>query len=211
MPTTSGPTFSALGIGSGMDDNSIIDNLVAIRSQNITLLQGQQGAYQAQISAVGDIAGKVSALKTALQNLSSKGALGVSVASSPDGFTATPSAQAQAGRYTVSVDALATAAKSRSTGLLSSSSAVTAGTLTIGIDGQNVDVNIGNGTLQDTAAAINAQASGVSASVLWNGTNAYLSVTSRSTGFTSNDQLTFSGSAAAQLGFATVNKAVTHR
>jgi flagellar hook-associated protein 2 len=208
MATTSGPTFSALGMGSGMDDNSIIDNLVAIRSQNIMLLQGQAGAYQAQISAVGNIASKVSALKTALQSLSSKGALGVSVASSPDGFTATPSAQAQAGRYTVSVDALATAAKSRSTGFLSTSSAVTAGTLTIGIDGQNVDVNVGNGTLQDAATSINAQASGVSASVLWNGTNAYLSVTSRSTGFTSNDQLSFSGSAAAQFGFATVDKAV---
>ncbi len=207
MTATTQPTFNTATQVSGLDDTSIINNLVTARSSVLSSLQFEQQGYTAQVSAVASIAGQMAALKTAAQNLASNGTLGVTASSGLDGLTATTTAQAQAGSYTVQVDTLATAAKARSAAFSSTTAAVTAGTLTLGIDGQSVDVTIPNGTLADAAAAINAQAPNVGATVLWDGTQAYLAVNSRETGYTTSPSLTFSGTAASQFGFATVTPA----
>ncbi len=180
-----GPLFQAGGLASGLDTNAIIDKLVQIESQPITDLQKRQSALNSQVSALGDIASKISALDSAAAALGSGGVLGVTATSSNTGFTATPSSSAMAGRYSVQVQQLATAAKARSQAFAAGSAPVTGGTLTLTVMGRAYDpITITDGeSLADVASAINGSGAPVSAVILSDGANSYLSLTNRDTGY----------------------------
>ena len=49
------PTLSAPGIGSGLDINSIVDQLMAVEQIPLQRLQVKAGDYLAQISAYGQL------------------------------------------------------------------------------------------------------------------------------------------------------------
>ena len=182
-------TFSAGGLASGLDSNTIIDKLVELRSGKVTQLKTKKSAYQSQVSVVADLASKLSAFKTAAAALQSGGALGVAVSSAPTGMSVKASTSAQSGRYSVQVDSLASAAKARSTAFANGGAPVTGGTLGISISGDSYSVNIPDGaSLSEVATAINGQVGKVSATVLSNGTSSYLSITNRDTGFTVGGQ-----------------------
>jgi len=199
-------TFNAGGLASGMDTNAIVDALVKVRSLTIDRLKAKQGAFTTQVSAMGDIVARMNGLKTAATGLSTSGALGLSVSGTLTGLAATPSAGAQAGRYAVEVVNLAAAAKQRSGPFTAASPALAAGNLDINVAGTVTTVAVAGGaTLADVAASINQQVTGVSASVLSDGTSSYLSITNRETGYPLTgvpaDALQLSGTAAAQFGF----------
>jgi flagellar hook-associated protein 2 len=180
------PSFNAGGLASGLDSNSIIDSLVTIQSAPLTLLRGKQNGIRTQVTLLGGLASKLSSLKTAATVLGSAGVLGVTAANNPMGATATPGPTSRAGRYAITVDALANSARARSQAFDSGFAPVTGGTLTVGYDGQSFDVAIADGaTLNDVATSINAQAPNVSAVVLFDGTKSYLSLTRLDTGFDS--------------------------
>ena len=179
------PAFTAGGLASGLDTNSIVSQLVTIESQPIQLLQQQQQGLQSQVSALGDLMSKLSDLQTATDALASNGVLAVSTASSTTSFTATPGAGAAAGRYTVQVDSLARAAKARSAAFSSSGAPVAGGTLTLTVQGKAYPpITIADGTsLSDVATAIRQSGAPVSATILSDGTSSYLSVTALDTGY----------------------------
>ncbi|MFO0599130.1 MAG: flagellar filament capping protein FliD [Myxococcaceae bacterium] len=178
-------TFSVGGLASGLDTNSIIDQLVKLESSSITDAQKRQAAYRSQISALGDLTSKMSALSTAAAGLKSTGALALSQQGTAAGFTATPAASAIAGRYAIKVDSLAQAAKARSAQFGSASDLVTAGTVSFSINGTNTDVTLTDGmTLAQAAKAINDSGAAVNATVLESNGQAFLSVTAKNTGFT---------------------------
>jgi flagellar hook-associated protein 2 len=182
--STISPAFTAGGLASNLDTNTIIDGLVALEQQPLTLLQKQQAAYSTQISTLGSIASRLSALETAAKALGSGGALAVNVTSSNTSFTATAGTGAQAGSYDVTATGLAAAAKARSTGFASGAT-VKGGSLDLAIDGKHyVTGSWADGAgLADVAAAIQASGAPVSATILNDGTNSYLSVTKLDTGY----------------------------
>ena len=189
------PVFQAGGLASGLDTNSIVDSLVAIATQPLTAMQQNQADLKTQVSTLGDLISKLNALQTATDSLGTNGALGVKTVSANSSFTATPGSGAVAGSYSVQVMALAQAAKARSQGF-ASGDLVQGGTLSLTVQGNPYTIAIGDGSqLADVASAINQSGAPISAVVLNDGTNSYLSLTDTSTGYP------ITGAAADALGF----------
>jgi flagellar hook-associated protein 2 len=180
------PTFSAGGLASGLDTNSIIDKLVTLESRPITALQTAQAGLKTQISQLGSIVSKLTALKDATDGLAKDGALAVTAASTTTSFSASPGSSAVAGRYTVQVQTLARAAKVRSAGFLETDT-VSSGTLQLSVAGVSYGpISVAPGSsLGDLADQIRASGAPVTVAVLNDGTRSYLSVTARDTGFAS--------------------------
>jgi flagellar hook-associated protein 2 len=187
-------SITSSGLVSGIDTASIVDQLVALESRPITLLQKQQSGFKNQVSILGSIVSTLADLQTAAADLGTNGVLSAQVDSSNTGFTATPGKGALAGRYSVRVDQIAQASKWRSAAFDSGASGVLAGTLQLSIKGTSYPtsgpITITDGmSLADVAYAIRQSGAPVSATVLtgWDTVNAktvsYLSITARDTGF----------------------------
>src|SRR5438270_453902 len=110
------PLFQVGGLASGLDTQSIIDGLTKIEQQPLDALRTQQTDFKTQVSVIGQLVGKIQTLQQAAKALSSNGTVGVKATTVNTDFTATPSAQTQAGSYQVSVQSLATAAQQRTVG-----------------------------------------------------------------------------------------------
>ncbi len=179
------PVFQSTGIASGIDWGTMIDKLVTLESQPITDLQQKQSAYQTQVSQIGDIASKISALQTAAASLASSGVLSVKASSSNVAFSATPGAGAAAGSYAIEVKNLATSAKALSNAYSSSDATVAGATLTLTVQGKTSNpITLADGSsLADVAGSINGAGLGVTATVLNDGTNSYLSLANTATGY----------------------------
>jgi flagellar hook-associated protein 2 len=178
------PVFTAGGLATGMDTNSIVSSLVAIESQPITAEQTKQAAFQTQISTLADLTTKLQALQTATSALGTGGVLGVSQVGSTSGFSTTPASGASPGTYSVQVTGLASPAKAMSASFATGAT-VTGGTLTLSNNGTSTDITIADGaSLSDVASSINQSSSGVLATVLTTNGQSYLSLTTQNTGFT---------------------------
>jgi len=216
------PLFQVGGLASGLDTQSIIDGLTKIEQQPLDTLRTQQTDFKTQISVIGQLAGKIQALQSAAQALSTNGAVGTKATTVNTDFTATPSAQTQAGSYQVSVQSMATAAQSRTAGFTPDAvgnTMVKGGTLTMTIQGKTYDpITITDGeSLADVAGAIRGLGAPVSAVVLNNGSQQFLSVTDLDTGFTGADNSTAlqiaensTGTQGQSLGFAQVGSGATN-
>lgn len=178
-------TYSVSGLASNLDTSSIVEKLVELESAPLNQLKTKQTAIKTQVSILGKIAGKLDALNTATKALASNGALAVSQSSSASGYTAAPGSSASAGRYSVQTLSLATAAKARSVAFADSSAEVKRGSLTLSVSGTDYHVDISQGsTLSDVAKAISTSGAPVTASVISDGTQSYLSITNKDTGYT---------------------------
>ncbi len=167
---------------SGLNDNSIISELVSIESQPLTNLQKQTTALQTQISAIGAISSALQSLSSAADALQQNGVVGLT-AGANTAFTASASVGAQAGTYTINVGNLAVAAKSRSQGYTSTQT-FSGGTLNMTVQGKPYSVTIADGSsLLTVATAIKSAGVPASAAVISDGTSSYLSITATSTGF----------------------------
>jgi flagellar hook-associated protein 2 len=186
--------FTASGLATGMDTNSIIDSLVSVESQPITDIRTKQSNITVQVSALSDIINSLKALDTAATNLSTNGVYSAKTASTNTAFTATPGSSSTAGRYSVEVQQLATAASWRSDGLASTDS-LAAGKLTLSVGGKSyppadattgiqTPISISQGdSLVDVAYKIRASGAPVSAVALTDSSGkSYLSITSLNTG-----------------------------
>jgi flagellar hook-associated protein 2 len=207
MSTTTTAAFRASGLATGIDTGSIIDQLIKIGSQPIDLLRTRQAGMSSQVSTLGDVISKLQALSTAATGLGDSGTLGTKVSSTSTGFSATSDAKAIAGRYDVTVGGLAAAAQARSAAFATTTSPVTGGALKLSLAGKDYDVAVPDGAaLTDVAQLIRDSGAPVSATVLSNGTNAFLSITSLDTGFaiggTPADALTITETSTGSLGQA---------
>ena len=129
-------TTSIDGLVSGLDTTSVINQLMSIERQPVTLMQTRQSSFNAEASAWGDIGSKIATLRTALDGLDSSSdfALYKATTSDPSLLTATAGSRAAAGSATFRVAALAAAHQVISTdGVASATAEVGAGTATIGI------------------------------------------------------------------------------
>ena len=180
------------GLASGFDWKTFTDSVMDIERAPAKRFQAEQTKNDAQKTELGDLGGKLSALRTAAATLSStdlgKGR-SVSFEATNATWSAGVSSATPLGTYEVTLTSKATAG--RLTG--STASAPTAdGTLTV--NGTAIAVTAGQ-TLASIATAINASAAGVTA--IYSSAAGKFVLTSRATGAATID---ISGDAAAGLG-----------
>ena len=183
--------ITSSGIGSNLDVNGIVSQLMALEQRPLTALQTKEAGYQSKISALGSLNGAISALQTAAAALMP--AIGQTATERFSVFktsvtdatiaSATASGKAVAGSYSLEVTQLAKQhqiATSATTSPFSGPDGTlpTGGTLTITLDtqsgstepGKTTNVEIADGATPEAVRdAINAASAGVSATVI-NGT-----------------------------------------
>ncbi|HET6461641.1 MAG TPA: flagellar filament capping protein FliD [Syntrophales bacterium] len=185
------------GLSSGIDWSSVITQLMAVDQQSVTLVQNQQSAEQAQLTAWQSFNTQLLSLKTAADalndpsdfskfNANMSTCSGTSTASNL--LSVSVGDAATVGSYTIKVDNLAQAQKLSSNPFTSSSTELGSSYAgDIVINGKVVTVSATD-TLADVAASINeadtgASPSGVTATVVNLGTNnSRLILTSDATG-----------------------------
>ncbi len=166
-------TIQSTGIGSGLDVESIVTQLMAIERQPLDNLETEKAFVNAQISAYGSLSSQISNFQTAMANLASADKFQIfNVASSDESvITASADSAASAGTYELEVVQLAERDKIATKAYAdSSTTAVGEGTLTITVGSSSFDVVIdsSNNTVSGIRDAINAAAdnTGVTATVL---------------------------------------------
>lgn len=127
--------ISSPGIGSNLDVNGIISQLMAIERQPLTKIDIKEASYQTKLSAMGSLKGVLASLQSSLGALTKAATFAGSYkASSSDTsvFTASASDKATTGSNSVSVEQLAQAQKLRTSNTFSGvNAAVGSGTITI--------------------------------------------------------------------------------
>ena len=98
-------TITAAGVGSGLDIQSIVSQLMAIERQPLERLQVKQSQLEAQISAYGQLSSTLSNFQSAMEKLGSVSALKVfnGTSSNPDVIDVTPTSSADLGSFGVEV------------------------------------------------------------------------------------------------------------
>lgn len=195
MASTS--TITSLGVGSGLDAESIVTKLVALERQPITLLQAAADKIQAKISAFGQIQSKVSALGDAARTLARPDIWSSTTSTSGDSDTVsfTTSTGAATGSYSVTVSALAASQSVvTNTPLSSATSTLGAGTLTFDVgtwsgntftqgSASSVSVSVAaTDTLEDIRDKINTSGAGVKASIITDTSGSRLVMSSATSG-----------------------------
>lgn len=207
--------ISSPGVGSGLDVNSIVSQLMTAERQPLTRLQTQEKKLQTQISAYGKLRSSLDKFNTAMSNLSSTSKFELYKAASGDAkvFDATASSTAKSGSYNITANNLAQSHKmgsatSLSTATFGGTNAADSLDFTVGAQSFSVNIyNAGAGmTLSEISSAINANATNTSLSatvVTGDGGNQQLILTSKTSGYANRVQLAFGGSVTA----ATLNLA----
>jgi len=184
----------------GIDFNTIINAVMQSESKPLQDLQTQQQVLQNRDSAMVSLAGIISSLQTPVAALTSAPAFSSVAATSTDTSvgTVTLGDGGIPGQYDLVIDHLAKRQVTSSTNgyTATSATAATGGTISFTINGQTTD-NItitGATTLAELREKINDQNSGVVASIVNDGTNYKLVISSRETGlsngFMINNNLT---------------------
>src|SRR6185312_11561500 len=218
MATTTGATsgtgvLQSLGIGSGLDINSLVTQLVTAEMTPATnRIQRQATSVGTQISALGQLKGALSSFQQALNKLHTVDDFQVHQASSGDDevFTATTGAGAAPGIYQVTVDHVATAQQLLGAAIVGDSKTnVGSGTLTVSLGAKTFTVTIDeqHQSLADIRNAINTATGnpGVTATLV-NGTDGtHLVLTSALTGAANTIKVTSDDAALAGLTYGPGN------
>lgn len=204
--------ISSLGVGSGLDLGSLLDNLVAIERQSgERLLNSRQARAETRLSSIGSLRATVDALGAAVTELKHFD-LGMSVTSSnADAVTATAGTGADAANYLIGVTQIAVAQSLASDGLnpfADADAALGEGTLTITVDGTTVNLELaaGNNSLRGIRDAINASALDIQAAVVQDGGAYRLLLTSGKTGTAGAMSLGVDGTLDARLASAAMEE-----
>lgn len=192
-------TISSPGLGSGLDVNSIVDQLVAIERRPIDLLTTQKTALQSKLSAFGLLKSYTVNVEDAVARLADPTLWQKTSTGSTDSsaVTATSNATASSGTYSVQVSQLAQSQSLASGAYTSNTASVGTGTLKIElgswgagpaftpkVPAASVDIVIGTGedSLESVRAKINAANAGVSASIVKDSSGSRLVIRSLATG-----------------------------
>lgn len=186
--------LSSAGIGSGLDINSLVTQLVSAESEPKTaLFDKKEAVLTAKISAYGLLKSALSDLKSSLSELSDSNTYNTRTATSSDKtkFSATADTSAVFGSYDIEITQLAEAHKLSSAGFTDSATVVGTGTLTlsVGTDSFSLTIDDDNKSLAGIRDSINnaTDNTGVTATIInvddgVGGTESRLVLTSNETG-----------------------------
>lgn len=201
-------TLSSPGVGSGLDVNSIVTQLVALERQPIEKLQADATAIQTKLSSFGLLQSYTSNVRDIADRLAQPSFWTATTASSADpaSITASSTSTATAGSYAVQVTTLAQAQGLYSKAYTDSATAVGTGTLHIDLGtwntgltaftpdatktGLDLTIGIGENTLAGIKTKINAANAGVTASIVSDSSGARLVLRSTATGAKSAVRIT---------------------
>lgn len=190
-------TISSVGLGSGIDVNSIVTQLVAIEKMPIAALTTKATKIGNQVSALSQIKAQFAALGDVATRISAPSAWSArtAVSSNPSAATITATGVAVASKFTLDVDALASQQVTASVGLATGEKPG-AGTLSVQLgawsaggglftagaaDAVTVSIDAAD-SLNVIASKINSAKAGVVATVFNDGANDRLVLTSKLTG-----------------------------
>jgi flagellar hook-associated protein 2 len=177
--------LSLSGAVSGIDTASLINSLVSVQQNQQTLLKTQQSQQQKAADAFGSLISSLGTLSSQAKTVANTKAWnGLSATSSSTGVTVkTTGTQASSLSFDVTSVARAHALVSHE-GVGSLGAQVASGPLTFTkADASTVDVSVGNGSLAEVVAAVNASSAGVSATAVQTSPGQYrLQLTSTETG-----------------------------
>lgn len=191
------PTISSLGVGSGLQSESIISALMSVERKPVELLTAETASIKTQLSSVGKMQSLVAAMRDKAGAIGSLSLWGQTAVTSSDGTIVSGSTTTGAapGRYSVTVSQLASSQTiTTAAALPSSSSELGDGTLQIELGtwtgssfagrGSPVSITIGS---DDTSLAsirdkINDADAGVTATIINDANGARLSIRSDATG-----------------------------
>ena len=196
-------SISSAGIGSGLDVNSIVTQLMAVEKRPLAQMQQQAGDINTKLSEVGKMQSYFSALRDKAQAVTNPSLWTATTASSSDSAAVSVSTgggtPATAGSYAVSVSKLAQAQSVTSSALASganlnsgritielgsydSDSAPTSFTPKDGSSAVSIDIGSGDTSLSAIRDKINGSGAGVLASIITDANGSRLSLRSRDTG-----------------------------
>ncbi|CAG2135041.1 flagellar filament capping protein FliD [Cupriavidus numazuensis] len=203
-------SISSLGIGSGLDLNSLLANIQNAESANLSAIQSQQQSYNSKLSAYGQIKSTLTAFQSAAAALGAKSLFGSATTTASNTATLTSSADSTAvsGNYTITVNKLASAQSLVAAGTAAANTAIGNGTIKIELgttsgtsftpgSGTPASITIGNGnnTLAGIRDAINQANAGVTASIVndGSGTPYRLALTSTTGGAAATMRISVTG------------------
>ena len=168
--------ISSPGIGSNLDVNTIISQLMALEQRPLTQLSLKEASFQAKLSAFGSLKGSISAFQASLSGLASQARFETLSAKPADAaiFSATAASSATRGNFNVTVSTLARSQVLNAAGMASATATSSTGTVSLQIgDGspRTITINNSNNTLEGLRDAINAAGAGVSAAIINDGSS----------------------------------------
>lgn len=194
--------ITAAGVGSGLDIENIVSQLMTLERQPLVALQRRESDTRAQISAYGTLKSSISAFQDAMKDLSTLDAFRVFNSESSDEAVMTASADADAagGIYNLEVSRLAQNHKLGSAQL--SETATFGGTagdrmvLTVGADSTTIDLSTAQ-NLGEIRDSINSASDnpGVTATLInVGGGDQHLVLTADESGYEDRVQVSYGGS-----------------
>ena len=187
--------ISSSGIGSGLDVNLIVSQLMSAERAPIATLKARQSTYNAKLSAYGTLKSTLDSLKTTLKGLDGQGMAARSVTSSNDKVLgASVGSGAVPGTYAIEVSTLAQQHKLMSPGFADAKAALGNGSLTLQVGGADpITLPAADYTLQGLSNAINTAKAGVSATIINDGTESHLVITAHQSGKDNTVKITATG------------------
>ena len=202
-------TLTSTGLGSGLDINSIVEQLVtAERAPTANRLTQRETKANEELSALGKFKSALATFKDALAKLTDSATFqGRAVTVEDDKvFTATAGSTSLPGTYSVEVMNLASAQRLRSIGFADATTGIGTGNLAITVNGQTANIVIGSpaNTLNDIRDAINDSPDnpGVRATIVNASDGAHLIVSSTETGASNAITIAVSGGDGGLASFA---------
>ena len=164
--------ITSAGVGSGIDIESIISQLMVLERQPLNNIRKKQANLDVQVSAFGSLKSAISELETTAKKLGDSSEFGRYVASSSneDAFTATTTTGTAAELHSINVISLAEAHRLSSGQYASASDPVGTGTYSFssGSDSFDITIDATNDSLTGLRDAINDAAgnNSISASII---------------------------------------------
>ena len=194
------------GIGSGLDVNSIVSQLMAVESRPLTVLATKEARQQAQLSAFGSLKGSLSTFQNSVATLSDPAKFSAVTANIADTSLATVSSSSKAapGNYSIEIQSLAQAQKIKSGNFADTTATVGTGTLTIQYGtysggaftlnpdkaAESITIATDKSSLAGVRDAINEANGNISASIVNDGSGDRLVISSNDTGLSNALKIT---------------------
>ena len=194
------------GIGSGLDVNSIVSQLMAVESRPLTVLATKEARQQAQLSAFGSLKGSLSTFQNSVATLSDPAKFSAVTADIADTSLATVSSSSKAapGNYSIEIQSLAQAQKIKSGNFADTTATVGTGTLTIQYGtysggaftlnpdkaAESITIATDKSSLAGVRDAINEANGNISASIVNDGSGDRLVISSNDTGLSNALKIT---------------------
>lgn len=198
--------LSSPGIGSGLDVNGIVSQLIAIEGRPLTTLAAKEAKQQAQLSAFGSLKSALSSFQSSVAALSNPAKFSAVTANLADTSlaTVTSSSNAATGTYSLEIQTLAQSQKIKSGNYADTSATIGTGTLTIQYGtysggaftlnpdkaAESITISADQSSLEGVRDAINEANGGISASIVNDGSGDRLVISSNDTGLSNALKIT---------------------